>query len=536
MMCTPTTLRSAPAMKSSKPSFEGLELYDTLGEGTYAKVKLGIASNGEKYAVKVVNLRHKNAKTPEEVSNVDSAKQIFQDVKKEICIHKNISHRHVIKFHGFKQIDAKIYILLEYAAGGELFDKIEPDVGVCEDLAHVYFKQLCSGIKYLHISGIAHRDIKPENILLDDYNNFKISDFGLSTVFRHKGQERTLTRRCGTFPYIAPEVFNQEEYHAQPADIWSCGIVLVTLLAGCLPWDEPSSQCADYANWESGTVDMTTQYPWSNMSPCARDLMKGLLTVDPKKRFTMSDIEKHAWFMRVSSLTRQTNDHGLFVPDLMPVDQYMEYLNIKSPPRSKRRPNSDLTEKTVGKKDVNYVDGGFALSQPVEFVNEISSLSAGVEAELFFSQPMRADDMLLSQADMASQFSQTQNRQRTLIRRLTRFMSRASQTVLADRLQVVFESMRYKCEARGTSQLVVTSPSVRRGGLRFVVLFYPMGNNAMLVEFRRNKGDGLEFKRIFKNVKQRVKGLVAADIDSAKTFFSPLIEFGPYRGQSLFDK
>lgn len=97
--------------------------------------------------------------------------------------------------------------------------------------AQKYFKQLLYGIEYLHEKGVAHRDIKPENLLLDRNDNLKISDFGMATVFRLRGIERTLDKRCGTLPYLAPEVL-EKPYHARPADIWSCGIVLVAMLAG----------------------------------------------------------------------------------------------------------------------------------------------------------------------------------------------------------------------------------------------------------------------------------------------------------------
>ena len=85
---------------------------------------------------------------------------------------------------------------------------------------------------YLHSRGIAHRDIKPENLLLSDGDVLKISDFGMATVFRHKGRERLLERRCGTLPYLAPEVLVRKQYNAEPADIWSCGMVLLAMLTG----------------------------------------------------------------------------------------------------------------------------------------------------------------------------------------------------------------------------------------------------------------------------------------------------------------
>lgn len=97
--------------------------------------------------------------------------------------------------------------------------------------AQKYFKQLISGIEYLHSKGIAHRDLKPENLLLDEHDNLKVSDFGMATIYRLQGKERCLEKRCGTLPYVAPEVLLRP-YHAEPADIWSCGIILVALLTG----------------------------------------------------------------------------------------------------------------------------------------------------------------------------------------------------------------------------------------------------------------------------------------------------------------
>ena len=97
--------------------------------------------------------------------------------------------------------------------------------------AQKYFRQLISAVEYLHSRGVAHRDLKPENLLLDENDNLKVSDFGLATVYRLQGKERSLDTRCGTLPYVAPEVL-ERPYQAEPADIWSCGIILVALLTG----------------------------------------------------------------------------------------------------------------------------------------------------------------------------------------------------------------------------------------------------------------------------------------------------------------
>lgn len=100
-----------------------------------------------------------------------------------------------------------------------------------ELIAQKYMRQLMSGVEYLHKKGVCHRDLKPENLLLDANDNLKITDFGMATIFRVRGKERPLETRCGTLPYVAPEVLKRP-YRAQPIDIWSCGIILVAMLTG----------------------------------------------------------------------------------------------------------------------------------------------------------------------------------------------------------------------------------------------------------------------------------------------------------------
>jgi serine/threonine-protein kinase Chk1 len=160
------------------------EFANTLGEGAYGEVKLAINTrNQETRAIKIISLNLLNDKTP---------------IQKEVLIHKTLNHENIIKyFSSFQQLD-KFYIILEYASGGELFDRIEPDFGMDVNLAHKYFHQLINGVEYLHSKGIVHRDIKPENLLLNDMDQIKIADFGLATLFQYRGNERLLTSPCGT--------------------------------------------------------------------------------------------------------------------------------------------------------------------------------------------------------------------------------------------------------------------------------------------------------------------------------------------------
>ncbi|XP_073990165.1 serine/threonine-protein kinase grp isoform X2 [Rhodnius prolixus] len=197
---------------------EDWSIAQTLGEGAYGEVKLLInKKSGDCVAMKSIDI----TKCPE----------VAKEVKKEVAIHRLLKDSSIIEFYGTRSHAGIEYIFLEYAPHGELFDRIEPDVGMPISDAHKYMGQLLDGIEYLHERGIAHRDIKPENLLLDEQDNLKISDFGLATVFRAKGKERPLDKKCGTLSYVAPEVLCRP-YAAQPADIWSCGIVLVAMLAG----------------------------------------------------------------------------------------------------------------------------------------------------------------------------------------------------------------------------------------------------------------------------------------------------------------
>ncbi|KRF81600.1 serine/threonine-protein kinase grp isoform X2 [Drosophila virilis] len=221
---------NAAATSATREFVEGWTLAQTLGEGAYGEVKLLInRQTGEAVAMKMVDLK----KHPDAVISV----------RKEVCIQKMLQDPHILRFFGKRSQGHVEYIFLEYAAGGELFDRIEPDIGMPQHEAQRYFTQLLSGLQYLHQRGIAHRDLKPENLLLDEHDNIKISDFGMATMFRCKGRERLLDKRCGTLPYVAPEVL-LKPYHAQPADIWSCGVILVTMLAGDRSYDLVDSAAA----------------------------------------------------------------------------------------------------------------------------------------------------------------------------------------------------------------------------------------------------------------------------------------------------
>uniref|UniRef100_A0A8C5CJM7 Serine/threonine-protein kinase Chk1 n=1 Tax=Gadus morhua TaxID=8049 RepID=A0A8C5CJM7_GADMO len=272
------------------PFVQDWDLVQTLGEGAYGEVRLLVNRQTEEaVAVKVIDTSH--------------AKECADNVRKEICIHKILSHSNIVRFFGNRKEGPTVYLFLEYCTGGELFDRIEPDVGMSEIDAHRFFQQLIAAVEYLHHIGIAHRDIKPENILLDDKDNIKLSDFGLATMFRHKGKERLLNRLCGTLPYLAPELLGQSDFYAMPADVWACGIVLTAMLAGELPWDQPRESCQEYTDWLQRKTYLP---PWKKVQPSPLGLLSKLLMASPGERVSISDMKKDRWFTTGTHRQRYT--------------------------------------------------------------------------------------------------------------------------------------------------------------------------------------------------------------------------------------
>ncbi|KAM3330655.1 hypothetical protein ACQJBY_027054 [Aegilops geniculata] len=208
------------------------EVGRTIGEGTFAKVKFAQnTETGESVAMKVLDrssiLKHK----------------MVDQIKREISIMKLVRHPNVVRLHEVLASRKKIFIILEFITGGELFDKIIRHGRLSEADARKYFQQLIDGVDFCHSKGVYHRDLKPENLLLDSQGNLKISDFGLSAW---PAQGAALLRTtCGTPNYVAPEVLSHKGYDGALADTWSCGVILYVLLAGYLPFDE---------------VDLTTLY------------------------------------------------------------------------------------------------------------------------------------------------------------------------------------------------------------------------------------------------------------------------------------
>lgn len=446
------------------PFVQDWDLVQTLGEGAYGEVRLLVNRQTEEaVAVKVIDTSQ----------NKDCA----ENVKKEVCVHKMLNHANIVRFFGHRKEGPTMYLFLEYCTGGELFDRIEPDVGMPEKDAHKFFKQLIAAVEYLHGVGITHRDIKPENILLDDKDNLKLTDFGLATMFRFKGRERLLNRLCGTLPYVAPELLSQIEYKAQPADIWACGIVLTAMLAGELPWDQPTESCQEYSDW---LQKKTYLPPWKKIQPTPLSLLSKLLLASPNTRIAIADIQKDRWFTQgvKPPLGSGGNKH------------------LRSDAGFISRTSSD-DRMQFSSSQPDFAAGGW----------EAMLLISQADGQVSFSQPTKPEHMLLGSQLMGTPGA-SQTAWQRLVRRMTRFFTTVNADSSLTALKDACDSLALGFKLACNKQVTVSTLDKRNNKLIFKVHLLEM-NQRVLLDFRLSKGDGLEFKRLFLKIKQKLGDIIS---------------------------
>ena len=256
---------------------------EILGRGSFGIVYLVKQRYLSRYfAMKVIKKSQTKAKEEEE------------NLMNEVDILRKLDHPNIVKITDFYSLKTEYNIITEYCQEGELFDEIKANSPFNEALAAWYLKQILSAVSYCHNMNIIHRDLKPENILIvkrqkNGFHPIKIIDFGTAKVFQKEKAEHVL---IGSAYYIAPEVLSRN--YTELCDLWSCGVIMYILLTGRPPFNG-SSEEEIMKKIKDGVYDLK-KYPWGVISEEAKDLLKGLLQVNTKKRLTAKAALEHKWF------------------------------------------------------------------------------------------------------------------------------------------------------------------------------------------------------------------------------------------------
>ncbi|XVF65924.1 hypothetical protein PTKIN_Ptkin09bG0290100 [Pterospermum kingtungense] len=290
---TSSTGGDGSEISSEMTLFGKYEIGRLLGCGAFAKVyHARNVSTGQSVAIKAVS-KHKVFKGG-----------FMAQVKREIAIMRRLRHPNIVKLIEVLATKSKIYFVMEFAKGGELFTRIARG-RFSEDLSRRFFQQLISAVGFCHSRGVFHRDLKPENLLLDENCNLKVTDFGLSAVTDQVRPDGLLHTLCGTPAYVAPEILSKKGYDGAKVDVWSCGIVLYVLHAGYLPFNDTNLMVM-YRRIYKGQF----QFPkWT--SPDLRRFLGRLLDNNPETRITVDEITNDPWFKKGYKETKFHEDFAL---------------------------------------------------------------------------------------------------------------------------------------------------------------------------------------------------------------------------------
>ncbi|KAG0056870.1 Checkpoint kinase 2 [Linnemannia elongata] len=266
----------------------------TLGKGTFARVNLAVhRKSNMQLAVKIMD-RIRYGK-PEYSGGTN--------IENEVALLRTLRHANITPVVDVIKTTRYIYIFMQLMAGGDLFDRLVRNGPIPELEAKFLAYQAFVALQHLHGMGISHRDLKPENILLTtnaEYPRVMFSDFGMACECGDKNDMGTM---CGTFAYMAPEVFDVKHSngprYGYAADCWSLGVTLYVILSGTHPFTP------NYATEDEKTMRLKmrreVEFPpkyWSGISVEARVLIRFLLTIDPKKRWTAEDVLESQWIQK----------------------------------------------------------------------------------------------------------------------------------------------------------------------------------------------------------------------------------------------
>ncbi|XP_055361978.1 MAP/microtubule affinity-regulating kinase 3a isoform X7 [Betta splendens] len=265
------TARSArtgvrPSRSSEEAHVGNYRLLKTIGKGNFAKVKLARhILTGREVAIKIIDKTQLNP---------NSLQKLFREVR----IMKILNHPNIVKLFEVIETERTLYLVMEYASGGEVFDYLVAHGRMKEKEARAKFRQIVSAVQYCHQKHIVHRDLKAENLLLDADMNIKIADFGFSNEFTLGNKLDTF---CGSPPYAAPELFQGKKYDGPEVDVWSLGVILYTLVSGSLPFDGQNLK-----ELRERVLRGKYRIPFYMSTDC-ENLLKRFLVLNPAKRGTL---------------------------------------------------------------------------------------------------------------------------------------------------------------------------------------------------------------------------------------------------------
>ncbi|CCD23505.1 serine/threonine protein kinase CHK1 NDAI_0B04700 [Naumovozyma dairenensis CBS 421] len=507
------------------PKIKDVVLGDTIGQGTFGCVKNAHLKIDPKVIIAVKFIHIPTCK-----KNGLSDK----DITKEVILHSKCSkHPNVLRLIDCNISNAYMWIVMEMADGGDLFDKIEPDIGVDSEVAQFYFQQLIRAISYLHDEcGIAHRDIKPENILLDRNGNLKLADFGLASQFkRNDGTIRVASDQRGSPAYMAPEIlYSKGGYYANSTDIWSIGILLFVLLTGEIPWELPVMEEKNFACFIQNNGNLNLG-PWAKIDFSHLNLLRKMLQPDPKKRASLKILRTHPWFTKG---VRFANSEGLCKDPAVLAKKLLSNLRIS------------LSNETYERftQDVSYSKqhfSAFSSTQPVasdlaQIEHDYMNVNALTNTQTAFTQypfDNRAETLMSQEAkwtqfishDFAAlQFSDESNATKNTTphlhfnpNRLTKFYTVESFETIFPVLEksLYLAGIKVKPDLYGSFSELISElgyekvvPLVinikthdRRGGtLVGSLAILNVDEDLKSIGFDRKSGDPLEWRRLFKKV------------------------------------
>ncbi|XP_051549426.1 serine/threonine-protein kinase MARK1-like isoform X3 [Myxocyprinus asiaticus] len=270
----PRCRNSVASITDEHPHIGNYRLLKTIGKGNFAKVKLARhVLTGREVAVKIIDKTQLNP---------TSLQKLFREVR----IMKVLNHPNIVKLFEVIETEKTLYLIMEYASGGEVFDYLVAHGRMKEKEARAKFRQIVSAVQYCHQKRIVHRDLKAENLLLDADMNIKIADFGFSNEFTIGSKLDTF---CGSPPYAAPELFQGKKYDGPEVDVWSLGVILYTLVSGSLPFDGQNLK-----ELRERVLRGKYRIPFYMSTDC-ENLLKKLLVLNPGKRGSLEQIMKDRW-------------------------------------------------------------------------------------------------------------------------------------------------------------------------------------------------------------------------------------------------